>query len=245
VTTPLPDLAAEGRRILDAGADTPLRLLGGLAVRVLTDDRPLLPRPIQDVDLFTARGRGPAVVELLERLGYEGDQRFNALNGHRRLLFHDDANGRRVDVFVGRFEMCHVLPLEERLTLVPATLPPAELLLTKLQVVAMNEKDEQDALSLLHYLPVTAGNPAGIDADRIAALTAEDWGLWRTTTRSLERVDEAASHHGLDEGQQQTIRSRIDELRGHIDERPKSLRWKARARVGERVRWYDEPEEVG
>jgi hypothetical protein len=39
-----------------------------------------------------------------------GDHSFNGLNGHRRLLFYDTANERRVDVFVGRFEMCHTWP---------------------------------------------------------------------------------------------------------------------------------------
>jgi hypothetical protein len=34
-------------------------------------------------------------------------------------------------------------------------------------------------------------------------------------------------------------------LRRYADKVPKSLRWKIRSRVGERVQWYELPEEVG
>ena len=41
------------------------------------------------------------------------------------------------------------------------------------------------------------------------------------------------------------MRTRLDDLRIRVDEEPKSPRWRIRARVGERVKWYEEPEEVG
>src|SRR5207302_5407119 len=121
------DVVREALRVVDAGADVPLRLLGGVAIAVSLPGEPLLPRPYNDIDFITARGEGPTAARLFEELGYEGDHQFNGLNGHRRLLFYDAANERRVDVFVGRFEMCHMWPLQRRLTVVAEAIPAAEL----------------------------------------------------------------------------------------------------------------------
>src|SRR4030095_8322832 len=104
----------------------------------------------------------------------------------RRLLYYDEANGRQLDVFVGAFRMCHTLELDDRLTLDPATLAPADLLLTKLQVVEVNRKDQTDALALLlcHELAAErAGDVIGID--RLAAVTARDWGWFTTVADNL------------------------------------------------------------
>jgi hypothetical protein len=239
---PLADLVAEARRILDHAAEIPLRLLGGAAVELSAPNGVLLPRPYNDIDFVAGAGRGPEVVSAFTELGYAGDQRFNALNGHRRLLFYDEANGRRVDVFVAKFQMCHELPLEKRLTLRPHTIPLADLLLTKLQIFALNEKDQRDIVNLLHAHPL--GEDA-IDADHVAQLLAADWGLWRTATMNVERVRGALARYELAPEQEAVVRTRLDDLRSRVDAAPKSTKWKVRARVGERVKWYDEPEEVG
>jgi hypothetical protein len=239
---PLADVLAEARRILDRAADVPLRLLGGAAVALSAPNGVLLPRPYNDIDFVTAPGRAPEVVEAFADLGYDGDQRFNGLNGHRRLLFYDGPNERRVDVFVGKFEMCHSIPLAKRLTLRRDTIPLADLLLTKLQIIALNEKDQRDVIDLLHAHPV---EQAAIDGEYVAQLLASDWGLWRTATRNLERVRGALGRYGLAAEQEEVVRARLDDLRSRVDAAPKSAKWKMRARIGERVQWYEEPEEVG
>src|SRR5204862_6198406 len=132
IAAPLQDIVAEARRILDAAADVPLRTLGGAAIALSAEGELLLPREYNDIDFVTAAGRGPEVVRTFDELGYAGDQRFNGLNGHRRLFFYDTGNERQVDVFVNKFEMCHVIPLAKRLTLRANTIPLGDLLLTKL-----------------------------------------------------------------------------------------------------------------
>jgi hypothetical protein len=243
--TPLTDLVAEARRILAVAEDVPLRALGGVAVALSADGALLLPREYRDIDFVTATGRGPDVVRSFEELGYVGDQRFNALNGYRRLLFYDTANERRVDVFVAKFAMCHEIPLAPRLTLRSRTIPLADLLLTKLQVVALNEKDQRDIVNLLHAHPLAADDARGIDATYVARLLASDWGLWRTSTLNLERVRSGLPRYELAPEQEDVVRTRLDDLRSRVDDEPKSTRWRFRARVGERVKWYEEPEEVG
>jgi len=64
-------------------------------------------------------------------IGYEPHVGFNAMNARERLLFFDEPNGRRLDLFVGSFRMCHEIPLEQRLTVDAATVPLAELVLMK------------------------------------------------------------------------------------------------------------------
>lgn len=239
---PLTDLVAEAQRILDAAEDVPLRALGGVAVALSAPGEVLLPRTYRDIDFVTAAGRGPDVVAAFDELGYAGDQRFNALNGYRRLLFHDAANGRRVDVFVAKFSMCHEIPLARRLTVRARTIPVADLLLTKLQVFALNEKDQRDIINLLHAHPLSED---GLDAGYVARLLAGDWGLWRTSTMNLDRVRSGLGGYGLAPEQEEVVRSRLDDLRRRVDEEPKTARWRLRARVGDRVKWYEEPEEVG
>src|ERR1700741_2426189 len=138
---PLADIVEEGRRIASAAADAgvPVRLLGGVAVRVHAREgiHPALARTYGDIDLATTRRGGRATLALLESLGYTSNERFNALNGASRLVVYDVPNRRQVDVFVGEFTMCHTLPISDRLELDARTVPLAELLLTKLQIVQL------------------------------------------------------------------------------------------------------------
>ena len=244
VAAPEYDVVREARRILDAAAGIHLRVLGGVAIELSLPEPPLLPRAYNDIDFITARGEGPRTVKVFEGLGYEGDRRFNGLNGHRRLLFYDIANERRVDVFVGRFEMCHTWPLAARLAAAEGAIPLADLLLTKLQIFAINEKDQRDIFNLVHGHKLTEDDE-GINVAYIAKLCAGDWGLWRTTTMNIERARGAAQRFHLAPEDEAIVLSRLDDLRKRIDAEPKSTKWKLRARVGERVQWYEDPEEIG
>jgi hypothetical protein len=245
----LEDIVEEARRVLEAAASAgvPVRLLGGIAVRLrgASSIPPALQRPYGDIDLAAPRGSARQVSALLDGVGYTADRPFNSLNGNRRLLFHDDARRRQVDVFVGAFEMCHAIPIADRLELEPDTLPAAELLLTKLQVVHVNDKDQRDLASILLTHEVSdRDGPGQLNAARVAELLASDWGLWRTSLSNVERLRTAAARFALDGGDHQLLLDRLDTLWRHVEERPRSRAWRARARIGERKRWYQEPEEV-
>jgi hypothetical protein len=191
------------------------------------------------------------VNDLLVGEGYEPDRQYNALYGHKQLYFVDPDRRRPVDVLIDRLEMCHRFDFGDRLAVDTPTLPLAELLLSKLQVVKINRKDVLDALVLLADHPLTQDD-RGVNVRRIAELTSNDWGWWRTVTGNLDHLDQfAAAEIGADDldfgGRQPKfdVRRQIAGLRTAIDEAPKSTRWKLRARVGDRVPWYEEPEEVG
>ena len=236
----LADIVEEGRRVLDAAArkNVPLRLLGGVAVRLHTD---LLEREYKDLDFATTKKGSGDTQTLLRELGYEPHVGFNAMNARERLLFFDDPHGRQVDVFVGSFRMCHQIPLERRLGEQADTVPLAELLLTKLQIIELNEKDVRDAVALLATQDVT-DDDAGLNGARVAELCCEDWGLWRTITRNLEQVGSHVGSYAVD---RELVTARLGSLLARIENAPKSRAWRLRDKVGERKRWYELPEEVG
>jgi hypothetical protein len=243
-TSPDADLRSEVRRVLDAAreAKVVLRATGGLAVwlRCPSANEPPLARDYKDLDFVGPTGAARPTTALLESLGYRADEEFNQLHGHHRLYFWDTQNQRQLDIFVERIRMSHELDLSNRVTLDDDTITLADLLLTKLQVFEINDKDLKDAVAILADHPLDRG---GIDVDRITSLLASDWGWWRTATVNLDKV--AAYAAGLEHfAETSTLVSRVEELKRRIDDTPKSMRWRARSKVGERVRWYELPEEI-
>lgn len=245
---PNPDIVHEARRIISEASERQItmRLLGGLAVKLRSPsaDHRALYRTYPDIDFATSRHDGPRVEKLLGELGYMPNKTFNLLNGHERLIFYDQVNQRQIDVFVGTFAMCHRLPISDRLRVDALTLPLAELFLTKLQIVEMNAKDLQDLYALLLDHPIGTGDHETINAQRIAKLCAKDWGLYKTVLVSLAKLKKMIGEYSFSSEEQILIVERIGQLSAALDREPKSLPWKLRAQVGERVRWYDLPEEV-
>ena len=240
---PLSDIVNEGRRVLGAAREAGLtvRLLGGVAVNVRSRGLPpALTREYKDLDFATAKKSSGDLQKLLRELGYEPHVTFNAMNGKERLLFYDNPNGRQMDVFVSSFRMCHEIPLEQRLAVDEDTVPLAELLLTKLQIIELNEKDVRDTVAVLLEHEVTEDD-TGVNAAQFAALCCEDWGLCRTITQNLASV---RGHLGGYEVDRDTVAARLDALLDRVEGTPKSRSWKLRAKIGERKRWYQLPEEV-
>jgi len=218
-----------------------LRLLGGVAVNVRSRGlHAELTRPYKDLDFAASKKSSGDLQKLLRDMGYEPHLGFNAMNGRERLLFYDDPNQRQVDVFVGSFRMCHQIPLEQRLEIDADTVPLAELLLTKLQIIELNEKDVRDTVALLLEHDVT-DDDAGVNAAQVASLCADDWGLWRTITHNLDGVRQHLSGYAVDH---EVVSGRLARLQERIEAAPKSRGWRLRAKVGERKRWYELPEEV-
>jgi hypothetical protein len=246
MTTTLADIVAEGERLLgladEAGLE--LRLLGGVAVRLRAPEvPPPLDREYKDLD-FAVRKKGAGALDTVMRsAGYEPHVTFNAMNARERALYLDEEQGRQVDVFIESFRMCHEIELGDRIGVDARTLPLAELLLTKLQIIELNEKDVRDTVLLLHGHDVADGD-SGVNATRIAQLCGSDWGLWRTITGNLEACRERLGAYELPGDVADGVVARIGTLLEAIEAEPKSRGWRRRAKVGERKPWYELPEEV-
>jgi hypothetical protein len=259
----LDDPLAESLRIVDAAERQGLlvRLMGGMAVRAHAPGWTHRTRRVEvDLDFATRSRDRAAFFQLLEREGYTPDKRHNALFGGAQGYFVDVPRRRPVDVLMDRLVMCHRLDFADRLALSRPTLPLAELMLSKLQVVKINRKDVLDALVLLAEHPLAQDDGAvnsdlgqsAISLPRILSFTSNDWGWWRTVTGNLDVLEQYLASEfteaDLDIGDRPVrfdVREQLRALRAAIDEAPKSTRWRMRAAIGERMPWYSEPEEVG
>jgi hypothetical protein len=243
------ELVADG-----AARGVRVRVLGGVAIALRTGIQTpnALLRPSNDLDLAVEEGAGGRAGELLSSSGMVAlSERFNALHGHRRLVFVDgEDSSSKVDVFVGDLEMCHVVPLRGRLEHDPLTLSPTDLLLSKGQIAQLTGKDRLDLYCLLwnHEIDADAAGggsrPDAVDAAYIAQLCARDWGWWRTLSANLSTCLRLLAEVALADADRARIAERLTALERALDAAPKSLRWRTRARVGDRVRWYEEPEEI-
>jgi hypothetical protein len=242
------DIVAEARRVADSAlaANVMLRVVGGPAVGLHTPEgvHAALARPYRDIDLVTTRKHARASAQLLKELGYAPNERFNAMNGSTRLVFYDLEHGRHIDVFVGTFSMCHELPIADRLDLDERTVPLAELLLTKLQIVRLNEKDLLDIWAILLAHDVAEHDDDAVNAAYVARLLAGDWGLWRTARQTVETARDRLAESPLGEDERALVDGRLARLWERVETEPKGFRWRSRARIGDRTKWYEEPEEI-
>ena len=244
------DPVEQARAVIDGAvqAGIPLRLIGGLAIRMLTPEFPPREREGQDLDLASVSSAKSGLSRYLSDQGFVPDKEFNNLYGHKQMYFVFPGSDRALDVVMDQLNMCHVLDFRTRIERMPHTLDVADLLLSKLQIFQLNEKDVQDAVYLLAAFPVAEGDEAGtIGLDRVGKVLGEDWGWWRTVTANLGKVATLAggeARHLVPPNPPYDPVAQARTLREHADLAPKTLKWKLRAKVGDRMRWYELPEEV-
>lgn len=239
------DVVAEAERLFGLAIQNgvTIKVLGGLGcwlhVREHGQAAERYRRTYGDIDVIIPRSASRSIEKLMKLAAYEPMASFNAVQGETRQMFVGGDAGTRVDVFIGDFVMCHRIAMRDDAFKPPEhpSLGLVELLLTKLQVVRFSPKDLQDSASLLAFHGLGKGAQE-INADRLAGLLAQDWGLYRTTTGNLEQIGKKAAEAG-----DQDLARRVSELVQEIEAKPKSLGWRIREKVGERVPWYEEPEE--
>jgi hypothetical protein len=246
VTKPHEDPIDESKRIAEAAKKKKVgvKLLGGVGIHAHSPSAQKAPlkRKYGDLDYAISKKDRKAVIELFQGLGYEPNERFNLMNGDRRLYFYDPHNARQVDVFVDVFRMSHDIDLRGRLEHDHPAVSPSDLLLSKLQIYEVNRKDLVDvaALMLDHTIEANTHEDA-IESAYIARLAAADWRMYRTLQLNIERLRALLEELEID---RELVAARLDELWSAIDSEPKPLKWRVRAQVGDRVRWYELPEET-
>lgn len=238
-------------RIVKASTDAGviLRVIGSLAFQMHCPRfgylQQAMGRAYTDLD-FAAYGRqAGAIRELLVGLGYKDNREVFIVSGGERSIFDQPDIGLHVDVFYEKLDFCHVIRWEGRLEVDSPTIPLAELLLEKMQIVEINEKDVIDTIMLVIEHPLGDSDHETINIKRVAELCANDWGLWRTTTMNLNKVRLLADGYSqLTPGQKTQVGNHVQAALARLDEEPKSMAWRLRARVGDRVKWYKDVDEV-
>jgi len=244
---PIKDIHEETKRILSLAEERKivLRLVGGMAIRFhcQSAEKTPLTRRYVDVDLVGHAKQRTLIKKLFVDLGYAPRDRFNAMHGDIRLIFNDREHERRADIFLDVFKMCHVFNFKDRLEIEPYTLSLADLVATKLQVVQMTEREYKDLMCLLlDHAVGTKDEPEVINGAHLAKLTSSDWGIYMTFKQTIHNLLASLDAYGLTTEQQQIVKGRAQQILTMIEEAPKSMSWKVRARVGEKVAWYELPE---
>ena len=241
----------EVRRIAQAAKaeGLTLRLLGSLAFQLHCPHfgslQAKMGRAYTDIDFASYSPQAKGIHELLGRLGYVEDREVYVVTEGGRAIFEDPKTRLHVDVFYGKLDFSHVIPWDGRLEADEPTIPLAEMLLEKMQIVQINEKDVIDTIMLLLEHPLGDSDAEMIHMGRVAALCAADWGLWRTVTMNLGKVGLLAQGYAqLDVEHKGHITRQIKGALARIEAEPKALAWRLRARVGDRVKWYKDVEEV-
>jgi hypothetical protein len=222
-----------------------VRAIGGLAVRAHDKlGHPLFVRDFADLDVVVAKKQRREFEAFMPEMGYSPDKQFNILNGSERQIYHENKTDVKVDVFVGDFVMCHKIPLENRLKADSLTIPLAELLLSKAQILELNRKDALDISSIL-FNNETGNDDGKINLQVIAQLCGADWGLYKTVSINLGRVEEIISKESmLTQAERDIVLNRAKAILKTFEDMPKPMAWQLRDRVGTRVKWYIEVEEV-
>lgn len=241
------DLILEAKALIGKATEEGaiLRTLGGLAIKYhcpSASEPPLL-RKIADIDVIGLSKQTKAIKKTFIDLTYIPAQQFNALHGKTRLMFYEPKSHVRRDVFLDTFVMCHRFDFRNRLAIDPFTISLSDLLMTKLQVVEIEERDYKDITCMIadHELANEDAQEV-INAKYIAKLCSEDWGIYRTFTQNLDKTLGYIKELDLDAPKKSTVEQRIKTLTETIQKAPKSIQWKVRDRVGDKMVWYELPE---
>ena len=226
-----------------------LRVLGSLAFHLHCPAyhrlQKELGRAYTDIDFAGYRSEATKVGRFLLSLGYKEDLEVNTLFGGERLIYNHPTNHLHVDIFFDRLNFCHEINWVGRLDVDKPTLPLAEMLMEKMQIVRINEKDIIDSLMLLLEHPLGESDQETIHIERISKLCSQDWGLWRTLTMNLEKVARLGmEYEQLTPEEKSRLASQVNLALQRINDHPKTLAWKVRAKIGDRVKWYQEVDDV-
>lgn len=241
----------ELQRIIKASVEAglTLRVIGSLAFQIHCPEygylQQVMGRAYTDIDFAGYANEAADVRALMTSLGYTENHQVSLFSEGSRAIFDHTGWDLHVDVFYGKLDFCHEISWEGRLEVDAPTIPLAEMLLEKMQIVQINEKDIIDTMMLLLEHELGDSDDETINIGRVAHLCAQDWGLWRTTTMNLAKVGQLAQDYAqLTDSQKIHIRSQVDAALARIEGEPKPLAWRLRARVGDRVKWYKEVDEV-
>ena len=241
-----------------------VRILGALAIRVHSHN---------SADLFAKLGRlgnTDRVFTDIDFAGYskqkgklrglfEDEFKFKAdiwslLHMKDRIIYQHPEGLYKVDIFLDRLDYSHPVnfgsnPKKGRLNLDFPTISLADLMLEKLQIHQINEKDIKDIIILLHEHHVGTGqDKESIDAKYMASTLANDWGFWYDATTNLDKVLTMAADYlakGLISNEILTdVQDKTTQLRKYLDTEPKSKDWISREKNGTQKQWWKDVEEV-
>lgn len=248
------DLMDEAKRIIEDGEKEgiTLRLMGGCAIRAhCSKFRYLLDgmkRELPDIDIMSYSKLSPHVKRFFTKLGYTPDEEvlaYYAFFKGGRHIYYDKERKITVDVLFDTLSMCHEIDFRGRLELDYPTISLADILLHKMQIVELNKRDVIDTIVLLREHNVGEKDKEVINAKYIGSILSKDWGFYHTVTTNLSEVKKFLGQYDILTTEDcSDINNKIDELLVELEKEPKTLKWRMREKIGTRMKWYQEVEEV-
>jgi hypothetical protein len=239
-------------RILTASSNAGIimRVIGSLAFQLHCPKygylQAAMGRAYTDIDFAAYHRQTKEIQVLMAGLGYQENREVFIVSEGDRAIFERSEVGIHIDVFYEKLAFSHIIYWNNRLEVDRPSIPLAEMLLEKMQIVQINEKDIIDTIMLLLEHPLGDNDQETINIKYIAGLCSSDWGLWRTTTMNLDKVSRLAQGYAqLNAEQKGKIDAQVKSALSRIEREPKSMAWRLRARVGDRVKWYRDVDEVG
>jgi len=247
----------EARRIVDkAGSEgITLRILGAVAVRLHSPEFALLHESLErvggatdftDLDVIGYSRYRSLIEPFFRGIGITPEPRARkspAIWAYRQMYVEPNGNFH-IDVFFDKLEMSHTIDFNHRLEVDYPTISLADLLLEKMQIHRINEKDIKDSIVLVRAHSLGPSDQDTINEDYIAKLLSNDWGFYHTVTNNLNKTKLLLDGYSIEQRDKDNVSSKIHRLISRLDREPKSLRFKVRAKVGEKNRWYDEVDET-
>ena len=228
-----------------------LRVMGGIAIYIHSREYEDLwnklsrlgQKVFTDIDLAGYGNQREKYVNLLKERGYQVDNRLLMYYGMTRQIYY----GPRipmVEIFLDKLQMNHTINFAKRLEADPITIPLTELLLEKLQIVKINDKDIKDVMVLLraHEVGYDDNDKINLEAFDYQGLL-DDWGFWYTVTTNLKLITDEVKRYEIDQESKLIIMDRINRIINYLEERPKTKRWMKRASIGTKKKWYNEVED--
>lgn len=248
------DIFSEARTLVEKAQSESiiLRVLGGLAVRLHSSEFSSLYQNLgrvtefADMDLITLGENQKKLEPFFRQNGFNPEPRVRrtpAIWAYRHMYLRPDGKSN-VDVFFDKLEMSHTIDLRQRLAVDSPTISLADLLLAKLQIHEINEKDVKDAIVLIRAHEMADKDQESINEEYIAQLMSQDWGFYHTVTTNLRKTTLLLQDYQIGQRDKDDVLSKIDRLLARIESEPKTSRFKMRARIGEKKKWYNEVDET-
>jgi len=240
----------EGKRITEAAQQKGiyLRVMGPLALHYYFPDKIELyarlerlgERYFTDIDYATYGKTRKHLMDFFKSMGYECDLATMAMTGKTRHIYFG-GKVPMIDVFIDELNYCHKVSFEGRLDKDPYSIPLADILLQKLQIWEINDKDLKDIEFLFIVSEFGDDDERKINQSYIAKRFADDWGFWYTATTNLDRVKQHVDTvAALTDEEKAKVKQMADHLRARIDAEPKTKGWEKRAKKGTKKIWYNQ-----
>lgn len=224
-----------------------IRIMGGLAIHLHCQEYEKLwdklgrlgNKVFTDIDYVSYGKYRGQLLTFFENRGFTINQKMLYLYAKSRHIYYGEKIPM-VEVFFDKLEMNHTIPYAGRLEADSPTLPPAELLLQKIQMVEMHEKDIKDTIVLMRAHELGEDDDDRINLKAIGDRLFSDWGFFHTATTNLEKIrDSLCNYKVLGEDDVSVVDGRLAHLLKYVEEGPKSIKWKLRAKIGTKMQWYN------